>query len=386
MSTGASHTAPLAPPERAPTCDLHRQVAYFSDDSLNRQLLDAIPTPLMILNQSHQIVYANRGALEMIAEEERQIHGLRPGEVLDCPVAVKAEGGCGTSEACRTCGAVLATLSGLAGRTDQQECRISRSREGQHEALDLRIKTTPLSCAGESFSVFTICDISHEKRRQVLEHIFFHDILNVTGSIRGFAELLLHQPPAEKEEIYTLIQAAADQTIEEIQNQRILVAAENQDLQSRPEPLHLIDFLQKTVGIYRRHEVTKERNLALESDVPEIIFHSDRALLGRVLGNMIKNALEACAPGETVTVGCSTIGERIQFRVHNPGVIPRETQLQIFQRSFSTKGPGRGLGTYSLRLLSGYLQGEVSFTSTKEGGTTFMATYPLHPAGAPASC
>lgn len=55
--------------------------------------------------------------------------------------------------------------------------------------------------------------------------------------------------------------------------------------------------------------------------------------------------------------------------------------LQIFQRSFSTKGGGRGIGTYSVKLLTeNYLQGRVAFVSTAEAGTTFTATYPIHPA------
>ena len=61
-----------------------------------------------------------------------------------------------------------------------------------------------------------------------------------------------------------------------------------------------------------------------------------------------------------------------------PGVIPPDDQLQIFQRSFSTKGRGRGLGTYSIRLLGeAYLGGAVSFTSTQRTGTTFRIELPL---------
>ncbi len=57
--------------------------------------------------------------------------------------------------------------------------------------------------------------------------------------------------------------------------------------------------------------------------------------------------------------------------------MPREVQLQIFQRSFSTKGLGRGLGTYSVRLLTErYLKGSVSFTSSAEFGTTFRVRCP----------
>ena len=93
---------------------------------------------------------------------------------------------------------------------------------------------------------------------------------------------------------------------------------------------------------------------------------------------MLKNALEACRSGQSVLAGCREVGGCVQFWVHNPSFIPREVQLQLFQRSFSTKGTGRGLGTYSMKLLSErYLKGQVFFTSTPEAGTTFTAAYPL---------
>jgi sensor histidine kinase regulating citrate/malate metabolism len=59
-------------------------------------------------------------------------------------------------------------------------------------------------------------------------------------------------------------------------------------------------------------------------------------------------------------------------------VIPRETQLQIFHRSFSTKGEGRGIGLYSVKLMTErYLKGTVNFISDDSSGTTFTVTYPL---------
>ena len=65
--------------------------------------------------------------------------------------------------------------------------------------------------------------------------------------------------------------------------------------------------------------------------------------------------------------------------MHNGGVIPPEVQARIFQRSFSTKAArGRGLGTYSMKLLGErYLGGEVSFVSTPETGTVFSIRLPL---------
>ncbi|MFQ5559388.1 MAG: sensor histidine kinase, partial [Nitrospinota bacterium] len=54
-------------------------------------------------------------------------------------------------------------------------------------------------------------------------------------------------------------------------------------------------------------------------------------------------------------------------------------QKQVFMRSFSTKGKNRGIGTYSMQLLSeNYLQGRVYFSSSPEAGTDFVAEFPLH--------
>jgi signal transduction histidine kinase len=368
----------FAPAERAADAELLRQLDYFSAETLTRHLLDAVPSILAILNAHRQIVYANHALQALLGTDSQEnLSGLRPGEALDCIHARRTEGGCGTTENCSTCGAVLSILAGLAGKKDVRECRITRCLQGQMEAMDLEVQAVPLDYRDERFTVFAVSDISHEKRRVVLESLFFHDILNVAGSIKGFAELLRDYDLADKEEIFALIHAASERVIDEIQAQRTVSAAENKELQVHPETIRPSEFLRRLVEIYRRHEAAENCQLVLEPAIAEVVLVSDRTLLGRVLGNMIKNALEASQTGETVTVGCRRADGRIEFSVHNPAVIPRPAQLQIFQRSFSTKGCGRGLGTYSMRLLSGYLQGEVSFTSCEGEGTIFRASYPL---------
>ena len=120
------------------------------------------------------------------------------------------------------------------------------------------------------------------------------------------------------------------------------------------------------------------RSIIISRDSTSTIFYSDEQILSRVLGNLLKNALEATPEDGTVTLGCSTSGKNIQFWCNNHGVIPRETQLQIFHRSFSTKGEGRGIGLYSVKLMTErYLKGKVNFTSDDSSGTTFTVTYPL---------
>ena len=55
-----------------------------------------------------------------------------------------------------------------------------------------------------------------------------------------------------------------------------------------------------------------------------------------------------------------------------------KVKAQVFQRSFSTKGEGHGLGTYSIKLLTErYLKGTTGFTSSAENGTEFFVRIPL---------
>lgn len=374
MDSSHSQTASASATES----DIRRQEAYFADGALARQLLDALPGVLLVLNGRRRIVYANRALLVLCGlPDVANCIGRRIGDLLDCEHAGQAPDGCGCAEPCETCGAVLAALSGLSGVGTIRECRLTRLREERLEALDLRAEATPLRYEGEDFVIMALTDISHEKRRLVLENIFFHDVLNLMGSVRGFTELLQTYDMDRRPEIYRLLHEAADQVIEEIEGQRLLLAAERGGLQLKPEPFDGRDLLTHLAELYRIHPVCGERRIELSGADEPAPLVSDRTLVVRILGNMLKNALEACAEEEAVTLGCCVVGPWAEFFVHNPGGIPPRIQRQIFKRNFSTKGDDRGLGTYGMRLLSGYLRGEVHFTSAAETGTRFLLRLPL---------
>jgi len=94
--------------------------------------------------------------------------------------------------------------------------------------------------------------------------------------------------------------------------------------------------------------------------------------------NMAKNALEAITNGEEVILKAATSGGKIIFSTYNPGHIPEDIQLQIFHRTFSTKGENRGLGTYSMKMhAEKYLNGKIYFRSNTGKGTTFYCELPL---------
>lgn len=103
-----------------------------------------------------------------------------------------------------------------------------------------------------------------------------------------------------------------------------------------------------------------------------IRLQTDALLVSRVLGNMIINALEASAEGDTVKLTTLVETAHITWEIWNSAFIPADIQKRVFQRHFSTKANfGRGLGTFSMKLFGErYLNGKVTFTSTEADGTT----------------
>jgi hypothetical protein len=368
----------FASPERSTAEELDRQHALLAGDEGLCNLLDAMPEFVMVVGPTRQILLGNRSLAHFAASQGCDAFiGARPGELLSCRHALSAPAGCGTGEACRTCGAVEAILAGLAGDRACYECRVLRETPHGPDALDLKVWGTPFRWQGQALALVVAVDISDEKRRKVLERIFFHDILNTAGAISGLAELLVDGILTLDEAKDNLMESARV-LVEEIRSQRELLAAENNELVVNPTPLHSRQFLEMVALTYRNTPFGREREILIAPGVSETIFTSDERLLARVIGNLLKNALEASPAGGTVTLGCSVKGKEISFWCNNSGVIPRETQLQIFHRSFSTKEPGRGVGTYSVKILTErYLKGRVAFASNADDGTTFTVTYPF---------
>ncbi len=382
MTTTLDQDTHFAPAARANSLDIDHQVGLLAHANLLTTLSDAVPSAVLVLNAQRQIVYSSTLMERFVpAPQPPSLITLRPGEALACVHAAKNAGGCGTTEFCSECGAVRAILAAQAGHAAVRECRIVRHTLEGEDALDLRVQATPFEYEGELFTLFAIVDISHEKRREILERTFFHDLNNTAGIISNLAYILGHASEMAIDlPLPDLLTQAADRLCDEIKAQRQLLEAESNTLQLSYAEVDTVQTLAEMARLFGQHEVADRRFIEVAPGSAHGVLVTDPTLLGRILGNMIKNALEASLPGETVAIGCDRSDSGIRFWVHNTAVMPRAVQLQLFQRSFSTKGAGRGLGTYSLKLLGErYLGGQIAFTSVDGQGTTFTLTLPERP-------
>ena len=362
--------------ERADPLHIEDDAHKFEKNEILNIISNAVSTMVVILNQQRQIVFANNHFLNFLdLTDIKPVLGKRPGEAVNCLHAFSTDGGCGTTEFCRTCGAFGAILESQLGLHSEKECRILTC---SNEALDLYVTATPYSDNDGNYTIFAIHDISNEKRRETLEKVFFHDVLNSAGGISGLSSIL--QEVTESADMINMaktINRAAENMVEEIQAQRHLLAAERGDLEPVLTHTSALTVMNDVLSLFQKHEIIGNKVIQLTENPEDILIYTDPVILRRILGNMVKNALEASLPGDKVTLGFAEKNDSVKFSVHNNTWMDREIQLQLFKRSFSTKGTGRGIGTYSMKLFGEkYLKGKVWFKSSQENGTTFFISIP----------
>ena len=342
-------------------------------DKKLRLFYDFSPDFVVVLNEYRQIIFANKTLLSFLEKKDaKEIIGARPGELFRCKAACCRPGGCGTSIYCRECGVVKAVLAANYTNIEIEECCIQTKDE---EVYNFRVWA---SCPWNdyNYTLLIIRDIADEKFRNALEQTFFHDLTNAATDMQGLLELI--DSPRTYNKYSPMLSSISREMIEEINGQRDLRYAEEGIIMIKKSPMRALELINNFVGFYKDQKIADGIKLIVSDDSEDISFSSDERLILRVIENMIKNALEASHKGQTVTATCRKKENNAVFSVHNPNFMEEAVQLNIFKRSFSTKGHGRGWGTYSMKLLTErYLNGKVSFTSTKKDGTTFYAEYPL---------
>ncbi len=381
------HRHPLPDARRTALEELHRDISMVSQSPVVTALLDVADAILLVLNAQRQIIAFNSRV--PCVKEPSDVLGLRQGEALAC-VNARGPGGCGAAPACETCGALGAVLGCQgSGRSVEGECLMRSERDGG-DSLELNVRATPVLIEDRRFTVVSLRDISSEKRREALEQIFFHDVLNTVTGLRSWTTLL-QRPGTDHRRAGERVELLSRQLEREIRDHRALVLAESGALVPNPARVRVADLLRDLDAIFASDFAAQGCRLQLEPVASEVELESDPSLLLRVLVNMVRNALEASAPGGTVRVWCEQLLRQgsqprlgvgvkaLRFSVRNDGVIPPEVRPRVFQRSFSTKAArGRGLGTYSMKLLAErYLGGRVSFVSEPSCGTVFLLELPL---------
>lgn len=250
------HYTEFAPAERDDLQIIQDKYYQLMNLPQIKKIADSLPDILMILNNKRQVVFANERLIELLKFDSiENVLGLRPGELLNCQHSNKNKGGCGTTIFCSKCGAVNAIQQSLKGQVSVEECRII---DHENNAFDFKVWTTPYEYDGSQYSIFAIKDISAEKRRNILERIFFHDITNTAGGLMGITQII-KENPEDISEFKDILHDIATTLMDEINAQKILLAVENGTLEISDDPINTIDLLNSVKNIYQNHIVAQKR-------------------------------------------------------------------------------------------------------------------------------
>jgi two-component system, NtrC family, nitrogen regulation sensor histidine kinase NtrY len=142
-----------------------------------------------------------------------------------------------------------------------------------------------------------------------------------------------------------------------------------------PSPLDLNALVNHTLDVYRPRAdgVAVEADLA--PDLPAVL--ADRDLVGRALGNLISNALDAMPAGGRLRVrtAAAAAGVTVEIEDSGPG-LNEEQKTRLFTPYYTTKKGGTGLGLAIVQGIVSDHGGRIQVRSEPGEGTTFTLLFP----------
>ncbi|MFH1808917.1 MAG: ATP-binding protein [Pseudomonadota bacterium] len=366
----------FAPAERAAPDLLHRQVHQVAGHALTAALLEAMGGVVLVLNAQRQIVAVNRTLLMTVGVDVPEgVLGQRLGETLECRHVFSTPSGCGTGEACRSCGAVLATLACQEhDAAVERECVLTPAREDVG-TLAFRARCAPLRLDDACYSVLTLQDIRREKRLDELQQLFFHDLLNVLQGLGGLCEALPSAGNGERQNMLRTLQHVTAQLGEMVLAQRDLHRMEQGSYRTRRERISVDEVVARLRAVFDSE--SRSARLAWPAPMGATLV-TDPPVLLRALGNVLRNALEASRDDDKVQLEVEPGPLHVCFAVWSAPPIAPSVALRVFERHYSTKGGGgRGLGCYAAKLMVERTLGGALWFETGDAGTSFYLRVPV---------
>jgi signal transduction histidine kinase len=143
----------------------------------------------------------------------------------------------------------------------------------------------------------------------------------------------------------------------------------------------LDDLLDELQAEFAPQCATRALQLRVATNLPDV--HSDYELLGRLLRNLINNAMRYTQEGG-ISIDCETSGAMATLSVRDTGIgIALEDQERVFGEFVQvsatprTRAGGTGLGLAIVRHIASLLQHPISLRSVPGEGTTVSVSMPL---------
>ncbi len=217
-----------------------------------------------------------------------------------------------------------------------------------------------------------------------------HELRTPAAILRTESDVTLsreHRPEGEYRASMAVMQDAARRLTRIVEELFLLARSDAGHLVARREAIYLEDVVHEVVrGV---QAVAEQRRVRIElGDLVEAPIHGDADLLGRLLLNLLDNAIKFSPEDGTVAVAMRRTAAECEVTVTDEGPgIPATAREQVFERFFrvdtarsrteSSATSGAGLGLAIARRIAEMHAGRLELQESRQGRTVFRLTLPV---------
>ncbi len=224
--------------------------------------------------------------------------------------------------------------------------------------------------------------------REEIEKITQHDMKSPLTAIIGFSKMLIDWGNLDERNLKMAksIWNAGERLIKMINNSLDLYKLETGDFDKVLKKINIIPILYSAINefeaLYNRKRlritILFNNRIVSENDAlnDALFVYGEENLLFMLFSNLIKNAIEASPPEEEIVIKMFD-SDPVAISIQNKGAVPVEIRDRFFDKHI-TKGKlgGTGLGTYSAKLITINLMGQIDMTTSDKEGTIIRLNFP----------
>lgn len=130
-------------------------------DDIVGNVLDAIPSPIFVVDHDVQIIAYNLAASQMVHQDPELVIRRRAGEILHCLHSTETPGGCGRAAACQGCLVRNSVNEAVRGqRVVRKRARMELVVEGRTAPIYLLVTAAPFLHQNRPLVMLILEDIS----------------------------------------------------------------------------------------------------------------------------------------------------------------------------------------------------------------------------------
>ncbi len=200
-----------------------------------------------------------------------------------------------------------------------------------------------------------------------------HEIRNPLGSISGSVQMLREAPGLTEEDrrLCEIIESEANRLNNLVSDMMDLARPKKPE----PDDTDVAALAREVVALASKSERGGSGDVSIRykgADDP-VLARCDAAQMRQVLWNLVRNGVQASAPGSSVTVAVETQGDRVRMLVTDEGPgIPPDAVSRIFDAFYTTRSHGAGIGLAVVRRIiddHSELGATIDVHSTANGAT-----------------